>query len=78
MIKKTNQSENATYVKAKDLKAGMVIELPDIAPGFTPGSVTISQIDFEAPHIVEVSFYYKARYMADLYHPEAQFKLISQ
>lgn len=43
-------------VKAKDLKGGMIIELPDIAPGFKPGLVTITQIEFEAPHIVEVSF----------------------
>lgn len=65
-------------VKAKELKGGMVIELPDIAPGFKPGLVTITQIEREAPHIVEVSFYYKMRYMADLYHPEAEFKLISE
>jgi hypothetical protein len=65
-------------VKAKDLKREMIIELPDIAPGFKPGLVTITQIEFEAPHIVEVSFYHNARYMADLYHPEAEFKLISK
>ncbi len=65
-------------VKAKELKGGMIIELPDIAPGFKPGLVTITQIEIEAPHIVELSFYYKKRYMADLYHPEAEFKLISE
>lgn len=65
-------------VKAKDLKGGMIIELPDIAPSFKPGLVTITQIEIEAPHIVEVSFYYKKRYMADLYHPEAEFNLISE
>lgn len=27
-------------VKAKELKGGMVIELPDIAPGFKPGLVS--------------------------------------
>lgn len=65
-------------VKAKELKGGMVIELRGIAPGFKPGLVTITQIEIKAPHIVEVSFYYKKRYMADLYHPEAEFKLIRE
>ena len=64
-------------VKAKDLKAGMIIELPDVAPGFKAGCVTVSQIDFEAPNIVAISYYYKARYFEDLYYPTAEFNLIS-
>lgn len=63
-------------VKAKDLQPGMIVLFPDVKGG-SAGYVTISQIDMEAAHIVAISYYYKARYYEDLYHPEAEFELMA-